>query len=510
VHRDTTRRLPGLGIARLVRLVLVPVLLGLLGGLAGLQIGAHISRDIGPVSATMSLEPSLPVPGGGTEVDIPPLGSLRFSTHRGPVRLGVGVQGLNQADVREILNRQLDSVSSDRIARDVRRGIVALVVRSLVAAAAGGLAVGLLAYRRLRPTLLTGGISLAFLATSLAIAGLTWNPAAIVQPRYTGLLDGAPSLIGTADTLITRFQSYRIELGRLVTNVSRLYGVVSTLPTYESDTSTLRVLSVSDIHDNPAAWTIMHTLVSQFHIELIVDSGDLTDHGSPAEDVMASQIGTFDIPYVFVKGNHDSAGTAAAVARQHNAIVLTGTTVDVAGLRIIGDADPRFTPDLAVQVPTTSDLLVAGQRLAEAAQAGPPPDLAVVHDPAEGEALAADVPLVVAGHTHRRFTQIIGKDTRLFVQGSTGGAGLRALETSPPTPIECSVLYFDRTTRRLQAWDDVTLGGLGATSAGIARHMATEPSPAPSPTPSLFPDVTGTATATVAATATAGVTATNR
>lgn len=505
MHRATTRRLPGPRSARLVRLVLVPVLLGLLGGLAGIQLGAHISRDIGPVSATMSVQPSLPVPGGGTEVDIPPLGSLRFSTHHGPVRLVVGVLRLNQADVREILNRQLDSVSSDRIARDVRRGIVGLVVRCLLVSTAGGLAVGLLAYRRLRPTLLTGGISLALVGASLATAGLTWNPAAIVQPRYTGLLDGAPSLIGTADTLVTRFQSYRTELGRLVTNVSRLYGVVSTLPTYESDTSTLRVLSVSDLHDNPAAWNIMHSLVSQFHIDLIVDSGDLTDHGSPAEDVMASQIGTFDIPYVFVKGNHDSAGTAAAVAREHNAIVLTGTAVDVAGLRVIGDADPRFTPDLAVQVPTTSDLEVAGQRLAEAAQAGPPPDLAVVHDPAEGEAVASAVPLVLAGHTHRRFTQIIGKDTRLFVQGSTGGAGLRALESSPPTPIECSVLYFARTTRRLQAWDDVTLGGLGATSVGIARHLATEPSPAPSPTSTVIPEVTTTATAT----ATTEVTATN-
>src|SRR5207244_12854934 len=166
-------------------------------------------------------------------------------------------------------------------------------------------------------------------------------------------------------------------------------------------------------------------------------------------------------------------------------------------------AQPRLPPHLAVQVPPTSELQAAGQRLAEAAQAGPAPDLAVVHDPAEGQALAADVPLVVAGHTHRRFTQIIGKNTRLFVQGSTGGAGLRALESSPPTPIECSVLYFDQATRRLQAWDDVTLGGLGATSVGIARHLATEPTPAPSPTSTVIPDVTATATATATARATA-------
>ncbi|MEA2532233.1 MAG: hypothetical protein QOJ93_44, partial [Actinomycetota bacterium] len=147
--------------------------------------------------------------------------------------------------------------------------------------------------------------------------------------------------------------------------------------------------------------------------------------------------------------------------------------------------------NLAVQVPAVPELQVAGQRLARAAEAGPAPDLALVHDPALGEAVAADVPLVVAGHTHRRFTQAIGKGSRLFVQGSTGGAGLRALEASPPTPIECSVLYFGRSTRRLQAWDDVTLGGLGATSVGIERHLATEPTPAPSPTSTVVPEKSG-------------------
>jgi hypothetical protein len=56
-----------------------------------------------------------------------------------------------------------------------------------------------------------------------------------------------------------------------------------------------------------------------------------------------------------------------------------------------------------------------------------------------------------------------------------------------------SVLYFDRTTRALQAWDDITLGGLGLTSVSIERHLANSvgqsdksnlPTPDPaSPTP---------------------------
>jgi hypothetical protein len=70
-----------------------------------------------------------------------------------------------------------------------------------------------------------------------------------------------------------------------------------------------------------------------------------------------------------------------------------------------------------------------------------------------------------------------------MVQGSTGGAGLRGLETEEPTPMTLSVLYLDRTTKRLQAWDEITLGGFGVASAEIQRKLATPPETAPRPAP---------------------------
>ena len=75
---------------------------------------------------------------------------------------------------------------------------------------------------------------------------------------------------------------------------------------------------------------------------------------------------------------------------------------------------------------------------------------------------AGSTPLVLAGHTHRRKASTVD-GTLLLTEGSTGGAGLRGLEGEEPTPLELSVLYLDRTTHRLQAYDDITLGGLGAT-----------------------------------------------
>ena len=60
------------------------------------------------------------------------------------------------------------------------------------------------------------------------------------------------------------------------------------------------------------------------------------------------------------------------------------------------------------------------------------------------------------------------------------------------------MLYIDRDSRRLQAWDDITLGGLGLVSAKIERRIYAEqfppeedgtesPSPAPSSSPPLTP-----------------------
>src|SRR6266542_1639174 len=218
-------------------------------------------------------------------------------------------------------HRDGDPARADRADRDQRHGIVTVAVRSLLAVTACGLLLGLLVFRRAAPTLLAGGISLAVLVASGGIATATWNPRSIFEPRYTGLLTGAPLLVGNVQAIAVRFGLYRQELADLVGNVTRLYAATSTLPVYQPDPSTIRVLAVSDIHDNPAAWSVMHSIAGQFAVNFIIDSGDLTDHGSSPENELATEIPAFHVPYVFIRGNHDSRATMAAVARQRNAVV---------------------------------------------------------------------------------------------------------------------------------------------------------------------------------------------
>jgi predicted phosphodiesterase len=475
------------------------VAVALVGGWLGLYLGGHASAEIGPVRTQMVIQPAL---SGQTVISVPPLGALQLASHQGPLKLNVNVQQLDEQAVKRLLTDpgRLQGLP-DQAARDLQHGVITVAIRSLLAATAGALLLGLLVFRRITMALLAGGISLIVLAASGGVAAATWNPRSIFEPHYTGLLTGAPSLVGNVQEIAVRFGLYRQELGALVTNVTRLYAATSTLPVYHPDPSTIRVLDVSDIHDNPAAWSIMHSIVGQFAVNFIIDSGDLTDHGSSPENSLASEIHTFHIPYVYIRGNHDSRGTRRAVARQRNAIVLAEHVVTVDGLRIIGVGDPRFTPNLDVQVAGEASVAAMGQRLAAAARASvPAPDIAVVHDPVEAGPLAGVVPLVLAGHIHRRVTWMLSKDTRLFVQGSTGGAGLRALQANPPTPIECSVLYFDRATGQLQAWDDITVAGLGGTAAQIQRHLASGTAPIGGPLPDISPSGTPSPASSPAAT----------
>lgn len=472
-------------VRRLARWAAIAVI-GTAGGWGGMLLAGGASVQIGPVQTLMSLRPSF---AGQTVVNIPPLGSLQMNTNRGPLQLSVDVRQLNEADVKKLV---ADPKSFDNLpesaAAQVKHGVIAATVRALVAAAIGGLVLGLIAFRRVRAALAACVVAAVVLVMGGAVAFTSWNPKSVLEPRYTGLLTEAPSLVGTTQDLVSRFGLYRTELAQLVTNVTRLYDATANLPVYQPATSAIRVLNVSDIHDNPAAWNVMHSIVAQFGIDFIIDSGDLTDHASQAENELSTQIGKFKIPYVYIRGNHDSAHTQAAVAKEHNAIVLTGQEVTVDGLTIIGNGDPRFTPNQDVTVPGEQAVYQTGQQLAaRAVREAQEPDIAVVHDPVAATPLDGSVKLVLAGHLHRRVTWMLSPYTRVFVQGSTGGAGLRALQSNPPTPIEASVMYFDRATGQLQAWDDITIGGLGATDAQIQRHLASDTAPIDGPVPVLSP-----------------------
>ncbi|MYS12891.1 metallophosphoesterase [Streptomyces sp. SID4982] len=446
----------------------------LVGAWLGLLVVGDVRAPVGPMDTTMALRPSL---SGGTKVDVSPLGALTLDSHVAPVRLDVDVDRLDPVRAQALVDHpERLSGLQDEVARDVERGTLDLAVRSGVAVVTGATALGLAVYRRPSRALAAGGLALTLLAACGVSAYATWNPKSVLEPKFSGLLSSAPSVVGNARSIVTDFDVYQRELARLVTNVTKLYDVASTLPAYQPDPSTIRVLHVSDIHLNPAAWKIIGSLVDQYKVDVIVDSGDTMDHGTSAENGFLDPVKDLGVPYVWVRGNHDSRSTQRYLEGIGNAHVLDeGRAETIAGVRFAGIGDPQFTPDRSQATGGDAAERLAGARLASALRdqraKGTPVDIAVAHEPVAAAGTDGTVPLALCGHLHTQGTKLLPLGTRLRREGSTGGSGLRAVEGRYPAPIEASVLYLDRDTRHLQAWDEIRLGGLGRTTAEVSRHL---------------------------------------
>ena len=457
-----------------------------LGGVViGTYAGGHVGTDIGPFRAQLNLTPSLT---GGTTVDIPPLGALLLDSHDGPAYLTVELGALDQRRTEALIDDPASiSRASQSAVEDVRAGVMRLGLRTLASTVLATLLLAGLVFRNVRRTAWAGGLALAVTASSLGLAAATIRPQAIEEPRYQGLLVNAPAIVGDARRIANDYTKYADQLQRLVGNVSQLYTTVSALPVYEPAPGTTRVLHVSDMHLNPTGWSLIRTVVEQFNIDVVIDTGDITDWGSEPEASFVGSIGLLKKPYVYIRGNHDSAKTAAAVAQQPNAIVLNNSTTTVAGLTIAGIGDPRFTPDKntspagsGLTKVVAEQIIGAGETLATTVRNSPRPvDIALVHDPSSAGPLSGICPLVLAGHTHAiqvsKLPQVPGKPpTQLMVEGSTGGAGLRGLEGEKPTPLSMTVLYFD-PQKQLQAYDDITVGGTGQAQVNLERHVIKDP-----------------------------------
>jgi predicted phosphodiesterase len=426
-----------------------------------------VPRDIGPLETRLSLAPAVT---GGITVGVPPLGRLDLDTHAGPLQIAATVTGIDPGRARSLLSaRNPGRTVTAQVTADSQDAVAAAAARALlVGLAASGVACAVV-FRRRRAVLGGTAAFSAVLAASAAVAGATLRTEALVEPRFDGLLVQAPALIGRVES----FEAYSERVAQLTSNVARVYGNLATLPAAPGPEST-RILWVSDVHLNPQAFSVMAQLVEQFDVAAIVDTGDLTDLGSVPENRLISAVGTFGVPYLYVRGNHDSrAVTQSFVSRQQGVQVLDdGEVVEVAGIRFAGIGDPTFTPNKQVRTEREADeekLRGAGEALRAAIDADPAPvDVALVHQPKMAVPLFGKVPLVLDGHVHERGSRF-GDGTLELTQGSSGGAGLRTLDRAEEAlPLQMSILHFD-ALGALLAVDDVSVGGLGQSSVTVDR-----------------------------------------
>jgi predicted phosphodiesterase len=446
----------------------------LVGASLAVALAGRVSAVIGPFDATVSARPSLT---GETTVHLAPLGTITLDTHDWPLALDLRADqiGLDEAEQIAQDPTTIDDLGDD-VANDIRDSLRRLALQAVLAAVVGGILGGLAARLSLRSGLAGAAVAVVLVVTIAGGTAARFDANAVAEPRYTGVLTVAPAAVGDIETIIDRYGEYRAQLSDLVSNVVTLYLAAETLPSFRVRDDTIKLLHVSDIHLNPSAFDLMDQVTEQFDVDAIVDTGDMTDWGTDPETRLVSEIGRLDVTYVYVRGNHDSRRIQRAIAEQPNAIVLDGEAETVAGLRMWGIGDPRFTPDKDQPVGRDAEREAAeefasdvAERLAESEP--PPVDLVLIHDQRAAADLADEVPLVLAGHTHEAEESRLGDETVLMVEGSTGGAGLRGLQGESPEPLTATLLYFDPEDNRLVAYDRIILKGFGETGATIERHL---------------------------------------
>jgi predicted MPP superfamily phosphohydrolase len=503
---------------RLLRaLALLAVVLA--GAAVGTALTPSVTAAVGPLTLDVRVVPSVHP---GVQLLLPPAGEVSFDTHRAPVAVEAGISEVDPEGARELISSPARLRALQAEAPDVLR-TATLQAGGLAAAFAliGAVGLSLLVHRTdWRRTRQAAVTSAALIAVTAATAGATFNSDRLAQPHFQGLLSRAPYVASQTSGLVQRLESYRSGLADIVQSVTTLYGTSDELPVIpgRSPDDVVTVLHVSDMHLNPLGFDLTARLVRQFGVDVVVDTGDITTWGTEVESATLARIRDVRVPYVFVRGNHDSARTQQAVAANPNAVVLDGRAAEVGGLVFAGLGDPRFTPDGGITLPSPSATntgpsrartastpgastatpapstaaaaivpgedpeLVEGRRLARvvrdwnAAHPARPVAVAAFHEPAGTPPLDGLVPLVLSGHMHSRSVKDYPDGTRLMIQGSTGGAGFDSLtrRRDEPVPLTATVLYFARTGPRaglLLAYDDVTVGGFGLASVSLERTV---------------------------------------
>jgi predicted MPP superfamily phosphohydrolase len=443
---------------RRVLSVVAAVAIGLAGAWAALSIAGFTHARLGPFDVRFDAR----FGPGETTLALPPLGELEANTHTAPLSLRATLEGVAIRDLADDLRLAGTHTLIDRVLDQLPSKIRLLAIRAGLIGIAGALIAGLLAFRtRWRLVAVSVGSAFVLLAASETAAYLTYRPEAFRQPTFSGSLALAPQLIGPVQTATDRIDLFREELARVVDGAARVYASIASSPS--AGANEITVLHISDIHLSPLGMDFARQLASAFHVDFVLDTGDITSFGTRAEALILAEVPGFHVPYLFVRGNHDSAAIEDELRKVPNAVVLDGQTVVEHGLRVYGLGDPVFTPNKLAgldDAQLAAKIRAVGPRIAADIAAQPrPPDIVAVHDDRMAEDVAGRTQLVISGHFHVASSRYVNGTLYLRV-GSTGGAGANVYVAGHGVPLSAEILHFRPAQNgeppTLVAWDLVS------------------------------------------------------
>lgn len=415
--------------------------------------------EVAGIKIKAGVVPSL---SGGTKLVLSPFGEIKARTHRVPLRLNVEVEGINQAKLGEVLNHSPTAKQYfSHVERDARRNALRFLLRLLVIASLAGLIGSLLLTRTWWKLIIASLVGMTIVGMLALGVYLQFNVAAFAQPELSGALGSAP-WIGTAiEKRLDPLDTLREDVQLVARNLRNFVAKVEAWQPIMPEKGTVRVLVVSDIHNNPAAFSLISRIVKDFQVDFVIDAGDITDFGSPIEASLLNQIKKLDRPYLYVPGNHDSPTVVDTLRNLPQVTILDRQVAEVKGLLIYGQADP-VSRSTDVKPASDKEMSKLFRQLEQQITSESPKALiVVVHDGRMAEGVIGKVPIILEGHTHKSSLEEKGKTT-IVNAGTTGATGFRLFKSERSQQINyaLSLLYIDPSQKKLVAVDSIEVTAL--------------------------------------------------
>ena len=354
----------------------------------------------------------LPAPGIEAQVQVRP----EITNLLGPTRLAVADLEPDQAELSAAITGAITGIAWRFIGG------------ALITAALCAFLYGLGRQRRSWVTLaIAWGVATTIaIGTPSLAAYLTYRPTSLTTYRTTSLL----ATVQRSDGLLTAITGQAQAAGPYLQNLFALSNALQNefAPDDDDGEAAAKFLLISDMH-GMNYYSLVQQIVENEDITAVIDTGDLINFGLVDEGTLAGlydSIEALDVPYVYVRGNHDaaSAGDEAfldRLAQLPNVIALEpsdGEYLEAAinGVTLRGFNDVRFfnqrTDDFGTpQVEIAEEFKEATADLA-------PSDIVMSHQPYAVRRVTAEA-VTINGHMHRA-----ALDGQNIEVGTFSGGGL--------------------------------------------------------------------------------------
>jgi len=422
--------------------------------LAFVFMSASRTADLGVIRARFSLAPAMR---GETLLAVYPFGEVSAKTHSAPVKIIVGLERIHEESIDEIIADDIGFTELLEAMKDKAQKAVGEFILIVFALAAVGGAAGASVGRRIRfiEILLGAGVGLLSAAVLGAVILYQYNMEAFRQPSYRGLITYAPEIVDNINRSVEGGKNLRKYVRDMAANMSSFYVELDRYGEREN-AGRVRILHISDIHNNPLAGDFVKVLVKGLSPDLIMNTGDITDMGTALELKLMDSLKGFNKPHFFVSGNHDSQEVVEELKREFNLRVLDGDIAVHGKLRIIGFGDPKAEVSFDAEVDPEETREAAVKITEKILKMKKRPDVLMIHNPDIGRAAAGLVPVILSGHAHSIRAERIGSSV-LIVAGTTGAAGARYIETEKKPSYSAALITLHADEESGYIFDHVDL-----------------------------------------------------